>query len=829
MSFFSAVAAEEQELQFHQSMSLLCPANFMPAKFCHWLMALTWLVLATFNSQLSTIFAQGTAFTYNGRLNDRGTPANGSYDLSFTLCNAVTNGTGFAALTNSATAVSNGLFMVTLDFGGVFNGSNYWLEIAARTNGGGSFTTLTPRQPITPTPYAIYSANAGSAATANTAVTAGTASSANSVAAANIVGTVQLTQLPAGVVTNGSPVLSVNPISAASAGNGYMDYSQMPDGWNSWFYCGTSIDENIVTNVLAQLKLYGMDKLGFTTLSLDGYDFTNRDANGIPMVDGTRFPHGFPWLCNYVHTNGFKIGIYGVLTNNAGFSGESSDYYIFGAEDAGAAYFISNHVDYFKIDGPIGILNKYGISVWPNEWDPIAEQVVPPIFNTLDESYLRFVMDLKQAPYPIFINSGTVPDTNGNIPPNLSRLLTSWRMTGYTGYKDKLLGLSMNGDIAGPFSPLMLWSWVQGDAPLYGRMNDYFYPDFDSEFGYLASDMQRHFYTSAFFGSIFQMGAFLNPQAGYHNFTNEFASPIFKQIRSRKTIPHYACTTNGCVIYSKDNQSGGLDVLVLNENYNEFPGGDGSSIDSQVDRWGLFGFTNSFNYKLTNFALTFYATNCTLDFGVLGLSSSNVVITSAENGAQLYATATFSPLVFAAGARLYTMTPTMNFPTPQNVVNGVRDLTFEPWFMYWTTNNYGSESIFGSFQGNPPAMGGTVQGMELQWESQITWGINGAASFTAKVGVDDYGDGIGSQPFFYVDGQRVMSPTFTSGYTNLIINFSPTNQAFSIYCPNNNCYFGNPQFNYSSPASAVAGGITTNILMGGHTFYITNGAIMNIQ
>src|SRR5208283_296750 len=103
-----------------------------------------------------TLFAQGTAFSYQGRLNDNGTPANGSYDLSFTVCDALTNGNLVAGpLTNAATGVTNGLFALTLDFGGVFNGSNYWLEIAARTNGGNAFTTLSPRQPITPTPYAM--------------------------------------------------------------------------------------------------------------------------------------------------------------------------------------------------------------------------------------------------------------------------------------------------------------------------------------------------------------------------------------------------------------------------------------------------------------------------------------------------------------------------------------------------------------------------------------------------------------------------------------------------------------------------------------------------
>jgi hypothetical protein len=46
----------------------------------------------------------------------------------------------------NTTAVSNGLFTVTLDFGsGVFNGPDWWLEIAARTNGAASFATLVLR------------------------------------------------------------------------------------------------------------------------------------------------------------------------------------------------------------------------------------------------------------------------------------------------------------------------------------------------------------------------------------------------------------------------------------------------------------------------------------------------------------------------------------------------------------------------------------------------------------------------------------------------------------------------------------------------------------
>ena len=105
--------------------------------------------------------AQTTAFTYQGRLTDGGAPANGSYDLQFSVFDALTNGTQHGVtLTNPAVAVSNGLFTVALDFGpGIFTGPDRWLQIGVRTNGNGAFTTLSPRQPLTPAPYAIFSAD----------------------------------------------------------------------------------------------------------------------------------------------------------------------------------------------------------------------------------------------------------------------------------------------------------------------------------------------------------------------------------------------------------------------------------------------------------------------------------------------------------------------------------------------------------------------------------------------------------------------------------------------------------------------------------------------
>ena len=106
--------------------------------------------------------AQGTAFTYQGQLNDNGSAASGAYNLTFSLFNANTSGFAIAGpVTNNAVGVSNGLFTVLIDFGpGAFTGQTNWLEIAVATNGVSTFTALAPRQQLTPVPYAIYAESA---------------------------------------------------------------------------------------------------------------------------------------------------------------------------------------------------------------------------------------------------------------------------------------------------------------------------------------------------------------------------------------------------------------------------------------------------------------------------------------------------------------------------------------------------------------------------------------------------------------------------------------------------------------------------------------------
>ena len=120
---------------------------------------------------LSILFAseyslsQTTGFTYQGRLTDGGTPASGAYDLQFGLWDSQSSGNQIGTTQSiNSVQVTNGVFTVTLDFGAnAFPGASRFLAISARVSGPGSFTLLTPRQPITSTPYAVRSLNAATA------------------------------------------------------------------------------------------------------------------------------------------------------------------------------------------------------------------------------------------------------------------------------------------------------------------------------------------------------------------------------------------------------------------------------------------------------------------------------------------------------------------------------------------------------------------------------------------------------------------------------------------------------------------------------------------
>src|SRR5580765_3326172 len=105
----------------------------------------------------------GTAFTYQGAVQKNGVAISGACSIRFSLYDALTGGSLVGAPNPNTIAVTatNGLFTATLDFGAsAFNGNNArWLEIELEGPGDVSYTTLSPRQPVTPAPYALYAVN----------------------------------------------------------------------------------------------------------------------------------------------------------------------------------------------------------------------------------------------------------------------------------------------------------------------------------------------------------------------------------------------------------------------------------------------------------------------------------------------------------------------------------------------------------------------------------------------------------------------------------------------------------------------------------------------
>jgi hypothetical protein len=101
----------------------------------------------------ATASAQTSSFTYQGRLTNSSTPASGTFTIKFDLYDAAAGGNLLGTDTQSV-SVTNGVFTVTLDFGAAaFDGSARFLEITV------AGTTLSPRNPISSTPYAIQASN----------------------------------------------------------------------------------------------------------------------------------------------------------------------------------------------------------------------------------------------------------------------------------------------------------------------------------------------------------------------------------------------------------------------------------------------------------------------------------------------------------------------------------------------------------------------------------------------------------------------------------------------------------------------------------------------
>jgi len=220
-------------------------------------------LLAVSAGALGGALAQGTAFTYQGRLTDGGAPASGNYDMRFTLYNQPTNGSLIGPqVIQAPVAATNGLFQASLDFmDGIFNGTNLWLEIAVRTNGSAtSYATLKPRQQLTPSPYAIYAEGVNAAGISGT------------VDAANISGT----SLNPVILNNPGDSFTGNGAGLVSLNAGNLTSGVVPDGRLS----GTYSSPLNLTHAMNNFR-------GF--FSGDGTGLTNVNAATLTGLSATNF------------------------------------------------------------------------------------------------------------------------------------------------------------------------------------------------------------------------------------------------------------------------------------------------------------------------------------------------------------------------------------------------------------------------------------------------------------------------------------------------------------------------------------------------------------
>ncbi|HYW72454.1 MAG TPA: hypothetical protein VE961_15565, partial [Pyrinomonadaceae bacterium] len=150
----------------------------------------------------SAVQAQTTAFTYQGRLTDGGNPANGNYDLQFSLFDDVSGGNQIGStLSRTNTPVTAGVFRVQLDFGlTAFPGADRFLEISVKLPASSGFTTLAPRQPVSSTPYAIRTLSSAQADALSSVCNACILDThINSIAGSKISGPVPASSLPPGL------------------------------------------------------------------------------------------------------------------------------------------------------------------------------------------------------------------------------------------------------------------------------------------------------------------------------------------------------------------------------------------------------------------------------------------------------------------------------------------------------------------------------------------------------------------------------------------------------------------------------------------------------
>ncbi|CAI7648274.1 unnamed protein product [Penicillium glandicola] len=135
-----------------------------------------------------------------------------------------------------------------------------------------------------------------------------------------------------------------------------------PMGFNNWARFECNLNETLFTETAQSMLNRGLLDVGYDRLTLDDCWMANdRASNGSLQWNTDKFPHGIPWLANYMKSKGFYLGIYedsGNLTCG-GYPGSYQH------EMQDAELFASWGIDYLKLDG---------CNVWAEEGRSLREE-----------------------------------------------------------------------------------------------------------------------------------------------------------------------------------------------------------------------------------------------------------------------------------------------------------------------------------------------------------------------------------------------------------------------------------------------------------------------
>ena len=83
-----------------------------------------------------------------------------------------------------------------------------------------------------------------------------------------------------------------------------------PMGWNSWNTFTENINEELIFEIVDQMKAMGYQKAGYEYIVIDDCWSLKQRDHGRLVPDPEKFPHGMKAVADYVHANGFKFGMY---------------------------------------------------------------------------------------------------------------------------------------------------------------------------------------------------------------------------------------------------------------------------------------------------------------------------------------------------------------------------------------------------------------------------------------------------------------------------------------------------------------------------------------